>query len=306
MQPDFARARQKVFTGMKFMESLNQGPPVIARKTVPSNSLDRALIVLQEIEHAPYGLTNAEVSKLLGIATSSASYVLSRLERSGLLSRTENGRYRIGLLSISLARAAMEGMGFLSMAEPALYRLVQETGLSASIGVLERGHILIVDRIESPKMVNDSALSADNLAAARRLRQRESRYIGRELPLHSNAIGKVILAHLDPEFALELLRRQGLPKMTPRTITSERQFMSTLELTRARGYSNSVQEQYMGTLALGVPIFDSGGRIRAAISLSGDVEQSRCEYTQRFVESLRAAATAISSRGRFRNHVPSS
>ena len=205
----------------------------------------------------------------------------------------------MGLTALTLAHGALRDMGFLSFAEPVLYRLVNETGLSASIGVLERGRILVVDRLESPGLIKQAA--ADSLAAVRRLRGRELRYIGRELPPHSNALGKAILAFLPEQDILAIIRKQGLARITPKTITSEAQFLAELELVRKRGYATSLEEQYSGICALGAPIFDVGGVVRAALSLTGDLEQSKGEDWERFPEAVKAAARVISQRGTFRN-----
>jgi len=279
---------------------------LISQETsVASTSLDRALIVLELIEESP-GLTNSDICRALNIATSSCSYVLSRLEKRGYLTRDHNGRYRMGLTTLTLAHGALRDMGFLSYAEPVLYKLVSETGLSASIGVLERGHILVVDRLESPKLAKQAVHAGDSLAGARRLRGRELRYVGRELPVHSNALGKAILAYLPEEDVLATIRRQGLSKITPNTITSEVEFLADLEAIRKRGYARSSQEQYVGICALGAPIFDPTGSVRASVSLTGDLEQSNCEDEPRFAESVKAAARAISQRGTFRSRAGSS
>lgn len=278
-----------------FPEGENREP---AEASVASNSLDRGLIVLKLVEESP-GLTNADISRTLNIPTSSCSYILCRLEKYGYLTRNRNGRYRMGLTALTLAHGALRDMGFLAFAEPVLYRLVNETGLSASIGVLERGCIVVVDRLESPGLIKQAA--ADSLAAVRRLRGRELRYIGRELPPHSNALGKAILAFLPGKDILATIRKQGLSSITPKTITSETQFLAELGLVRKRGYARSFEEQYPGICAIGAPIFDMTGIVRAAISLTGDLEQSKTEDWERFAESVKAAARAISQRGTFRN-----
>jgi DNA-binding IclR family transcriptional regulator len=277
---------------------VQQGENREPAEIVASNSLDRALIVLELVDESP-GLTNSDISRTLNIATSSCSYILSRLEKRGYLARDRHGRYRMGLTALTLAHGALRDMGFLTLAEPILYQLVNETGLSASIGVLERGHILVVDRLESPKLAKQAVSAGDSLAAARRLRRRELRSIGRELPPHSNALGKAILAFLPRQDILAIIRKQGLIRITPKTITSEAEFLGELESIRKRGYSTSFEEQYPGICALGAPIFDTRGVVRAALSLTGDPEQAKCEDWERFPEAVKAAARVITQRGTF-------
>jgi DNA-binding MarR family transcriptional regulator len=48
-----------------------------------TNSLERALAILEFIAHKSGGLTNAEISGHFKMATSTSSYILKRLEREG-------------------------------------------------------------------------------------------------------------------------------------------------------------------------------------------------------------------------------
>lgn len=64
--------------------------------------------MLELVAYKSGGLTNAEISSRMGIATSTASYILNRLERNGFLQRqTENGRYEIGMKIVALAHAPL-------------------------------------------------------------------------------------------------------------------------------------------------------------------------------------------------------
>ena len=61
----------------------------------PATAVERALNILEAAAHRRDGLTNAEISRKLGIPKSSASYILRTLERRGYLRRdAESGRYR--------------------------------------------------------------------------------------------------------------------------------------------------------------------------------------------------------------------
>ena len=62
---------------------------------LPTNSLDRALVILQFIGRTPGGLTNLEISQKFKLARSTCSYILSRLEKERYLARDkESGRFR--------------------------------------------------------------------------------------------------------------------------------------------------------------------------------------------------------------------
>lgn len=251
-----------------------------------SNSLERALVLLKAIEQVPGGLQNAEISRKLKIPKSSCSYILRRLEREGYLIRDEaNGRYRIGLAMVALAHGALREIGIRSVAEPALYRLTNETGLSAGIGVLERGRVLLIDRLEGPEFVSNV-----------KPRKREQRDIGRELPAHSTALGKVLMAHLPSEQVRDLIAERGLARSTPKTIVSKAKLLLELDDVRRQGYAMADEEADRGLRALAAPIFDADGTVRAAVSVNGSPTEAVWNGITGLVRLVEVAARDISKR----------
>jgi IclR family KDG regulon transcriptional repressor len=258
------------------------------------NSLDRALAVLELLEQTPGGLRNAEISRQLNIATSSCSYIASKLERKGYLRREEETRrYQIGLKTVALAHGALREIGFRSMAEPVLYRLASATGLSAGIGMLQQGHVLLVDRVESPEFIKEAVHRLP------RGRTRDQRDIGRELPAYTTALGKVLLAYLPPVELAEFLHDLVLTRSTPKTIGSKARLIAALETIRKQGYATADEEEYLGLRALSVPIFDGARSVRAALSLNGNLREPAWRDERALVEMMKEAAHDISKRSRF-------
>ena len=173
----------------------------------PTNSLERALALLKLVEQTPGGLRNVEISRALEIPKSTCSYIAQRLVREGyLILDEETGKYKLGLATVALAHGALREIGIRSVAEPALYKLTSETGLSAGLGVLERGRVLLVDRVEGPRFVDDAVATATVGARRRsRYRVRDQRDIGREMPAHTTALGKVLLAYLSRREVLDVI-----------------------------------------------------------------------------------------------------
>jgi DNA-binding IclR family transcriptional regulator len=269
-----------------------------------TNSLERALVLLRLVEQAPGGLTNAEISRQLRIPKSTCSYIAKRLEREGYLIReSASGRYRIGLATVALAHGALREIGIRSVAEPALYKLTGETGLSAGIGVLERGRVLMVDRVEGPRFVNEavemaSAASVRSSGRTSPYRVREQRDIGRELLLHSTALGKVLLAHLSRDEVLSLIGEFGLPRATAKTIISRTKLLTELDLVRVQGFATSDEEAVIGIRALAAPISDAGGAVRAAVSVNGPPAEPVWNDLDHLVKLVQDAARDISKRAR--------
>jgi DNA-binding IclR family transcriptional regulator len=279
-----------------FSESIAPPDPVdslfnlLHTKTVvsPTNSLERALLLLDLVEKTPGGLRHAEISRQLQIPRSSCSWILPRLVRQGYLMQDDDtSRYKIGLKTIALARGALRELGFRAGAEPVLYKVASETGLAAGIGVLEAGHVLLVDRVEPPEFAGQALVHN---------RTREDRAIGRELPAHTTALGKVLLAYLPRPELLLYLDEFALTRRTARTIVSRDSLLLDLRKIRRRGYAIADGEHDPGLRAISAPIFDFTGVARAALSLNGSLNVPIWRELPALVTLVTTAAKDISRR----------
>lgn len=242
----------------------------------PTNSLERALAILELIAYKSGGLSNAEISERMNIATSTASYILNRLERSGFVQRQpESGRYEIGIKVVALAHAPLRDMGLRRTAEPVLRRLANQTDASSFVAVLERGHVMIVDKVEKPDL---AVIDMD---------------IGVRYPVHSTALGKILLAYLPENRVRLLFERMPFVKSSPRTIDSKARLIEDLKRVRKQGYAVSDGELFMGIRAVAAPIFGVSGEPRAAVSATGF---SVAVEDKRIIGAVQAAAHEISMR----------
>jgi len=271
----------------------------------PTNSLDRALAILEILEQTPGGLRHAEISRQMRIPKSTCSYITSRLEKRGYLLRDNvSGRYRIGLTPVALAHGALREIGVRSIAEPALYKLAGETGLSAGIGVLERGRVLIIDRVEGSEFVRDAVQVAGDLPArwttdSRKYRLREERDIGRELPAHSTALGKVLLAYLPRQQARALVAEHALTRFTRKTITSKLRLLRELDVVRQQGYAVADEEHRAGLRSVAAPIYNAAGEVSAGVALNGSLAEAAWGDPAVLSDRIKAAGREISRRARF-------
>jgi len=264
---------------MKYAFDLARTSRIPQRTAIPTNSLERALVVLELVAANRRGLTNKDLSSALGIATSTCSYILERLERNCFLLRNlETGRYSIGLKAIAIARGALRPLDFHKAAEPVLRQLSENTGLETVVGMLDQGQLLILSRISNGKF------------------PRADVDTGTEFPPHTTAIGKILLAHLPAEEVSRLIERNGLPARTSRSITSKTKLMDELNAVRERGYSISDEEHEVGLRSVGVPLLDRGGGIDAALAAIGTVDDMVWNQNlQVTVDLLREAAREIAA-----------
>ena len=224
-------------------------------KTPSPPSIDRALGLLELLAQSHHGLTLAEVAERMGIPRSSAHTILLSLERREWLRRSgRNRRYLFGPKLFSLASRALGGMSLRESAAPALKTLLQETGLSVHMAILEEDQAVLVEQYAPPQT-------------------RLHTWVGKRMELHCTALGKVLLAWLPEEEVRRVLSERTLSRHNENTKSSPRRLQDELKETRKRGYAVDDEEAEIGFRCLGAPVFDSSGEVVAAISVSGTTAQ---------------------------------
>ncbi len=244
---------------------------------VTTTSVERALDILEFVARAERGQTNSDISRRLDIPKSSASYLLRTLESRGYLRRDdESGRYRIGIKVIGLGQSAIQGLDIRRVAEPILRELVEETGLTGHLAILDHGRAVYIDRAEKPGFLLINT------------------WVGRELTVHSTGVGKVLVMDLPLAELDAILERDGLPQKTPKTITTRAAMLDELERVRKQGYAVDDEENNLGVRCVAVPIYDQSGRVLAAFGLSGPTSHARPESVSPVSELMRTAASRVS------------
>ena len=89
-------------------------------------------------------------------------------------------------------------------------------------------------------------------------------WLGRAVPLHCSAAGKVLLAHGAAKLPAGRLERR-----TEHTITSRAALETELAAVRVRGYAVIDGELEPGLVAVSAPVYRDGGAVVAALSVSG-------------------------------------
>jgi IclR family acetate operon transcriptional repressor len=240
-------------------------------------------MILELVARRPGGLTNAQVSRYFGVATSTCSYILGRLESHGYLKRAQDsGRYDIGTKLVGLAHSVPPPSPFQSILLPPLQSLVNDTRLTAAVGVLRGGRVLLVGHVDTPEPLRV------NLGT------------GSEVEFDTSALGKVLVAWLPAQEAAELVERFGLSKgnsrNNARTGNSPFKFFRELELVRKQGYA--INNNVLGARSVAAPIVSTGGAVPAAVVATGATSQAVWKRHRDLVDRLKAAAQEIASGAR--------
>lgn len=113
---------------------------------------------------------------------------------------------------------------------------------------------------------------------------------GLRFPLHNNAPGKLLLAFLSDAARGETIRRLGLPRSTPRTITGRRELELECRRIRAAGYSSDFAEADEGIHCIAAPILEPSGELLAVVWISAPSRRlPRTLFAQTAVQVRRAA-----------------
>lgn len=118
--------------------------------------------------------------------------------------------------------------------------------------------------------------------------------IGSKQHLHTNATGKVILAHLPKSRRKEIIKRLGLPKRTETTITDLDTLNEKLEKIRDRGYAFNLEERVEKQRAVGVPVFGCDNTVLGGLSISGPASRmTKTHMETELLNELQGVADAI-------------
>ena len=117
--------------------------------------------------------------------------------------------------------------------------------------------------------------------------------IGRLVPAHCTALGKVLLAY-NPEDTARVTGGGELPKLTPHTISDPEALKAELAKVRERGYALDDEEFHEGNFCVAAPVRNYRGTVVAAISVS--LAKSRLEHEpqEKFVRAVLAGAETVS------------
>lgn len=208
--------------------------------------------ILDCLTSAP-SLNMTEIAQSVNLTTSTTHRSLANLVAHGLVHKDkESNRYSIGPRVLRLAHAATDNLDIAKLATQYLIALRDRTHETSAVHIHTEGpKRLVLTQVESHHAL-----------------RRTYTEIGRPVPIHEGAPGKVLLAHL-PNAVQEAVLSEPLASATPKTITDPDTLREELARVRDDGYAVSIEERVPGVTSLAVPVFDFSTSVVAAISVSG-------------------------------------
>lgn len=219
-------------------------------------SLARALHLLEcfTTQEPEWGVT--ELAEKLNMAKSNAHSIISTFEQMGYLRQLPNKKYTLGFRMLEYAFAINQNLGYPKAVYDLVLKTADMTGQIVYFGIPYGTKVLYL-------------YVAHPVARMKDYPYRE--ILGETAPLCGTGIGRAILAHL-PEEEWESRIPDEIVRLTPNTMTDRWMIMEELRRTRARGYAVDDEEREIGLRCVGVPVFNSSGKLVAGISTSGPAD----------------------------------
>ena len=236
--------------------------PKKARRGLPSTpaperasqvqALGRALAVLNRLADADAGVSLTEISRQVGLATSTAHRLLTTLEHDRYVRFDPETRlWFVGVQAFITGNAFLKTRDFVQMSRRHLRNLMEQSGETVNLAVPDKGEAVYLAQVECREMMRAFARP------------------GARVPLHCSAVGKALLAAMPEEELNEALRRRSLSRLTPRTIVTPATLRADLIQARERGYAIDDEEHAIGLRCAAAALFNEHGESIGAISLSG-------------------------------------
>ena len=227
-------------------------PSKTGTTTVQVQSLMRGLSILECLASAEGGLTLTDVSTRVDLAPSTTHRLLATLEKMGYVYQAgELGRWYVGLQAFTVGSSFLASRDFVAQSHPYMRRLMEQSGETANLGILDGTEAVFVDQVQCREMMRTIVK------------------LGSRAPLHASGVGKAIFASLPDDQIDAILKVRGLPRITGNTITSPETMWASVRVIRQRGWSFDDEEHAIGTRCVGATIYDEHGQTLGAISLAG-------------------------------------
>lgn len=216
--------------------------------SVPGLSKGIKLVELLCDEPRPLGL--AEICQKLALNNHMGLRLLQTLVREGwVLQEGDPAKYRMSLRPFHHVSKPLHRTDLVDAAAVPLKQLWGDSGESVGVGIIDDDRFMYVLHLNG---VRDISISGR---------------VGTRYLLHCSAPGKQLLAHADTALVQRIVK-EGLPAVTPNTITRPEHFRKELEQIRRQGYAMDTEEYAQGCLCMSVPLFDHAGRVIAALNMS--------------------------------------
>src|SRR6202158_1646540 len=215
-------------------------------------SVDRALLIIETLAEDDEGYRLSDLSVRTGLSTSTVHRLLATLERRRFVQFDRYGsKWHIGAQSFAVGATFARRRNFVAQAMPYLRKLRDQTRETANLAVVDDEFIIVLNRMESREIMPWFPK------------------VGGRVAMVASGVGKAVLATYSDEDVNAIIRRQGMPRLTEKSIVRPGELFRELQAIRRQGYAVDDEEARMGLRCVAAVVYEECGEPLAAISVSG-------------------------------------
>jgi DNA-binding IclR family transcriptional regulator len=219
-------------------------------QAVPSHgtaAVDRSADLLVRVLESEQPVALTDLAEASGIPKSTASRLITALERRGLVEQDgERGRLRPGPAILRVAERGMLERNIVELAREALDVLAEASGETINLAVPAATGVEHVAQVDSRHFLGTG------------------QWLGRTVDYHCTAVGKVFMA-----FGRHPVPTTPLKQYAPATLTEPKALQDDLQHVRQTDIATAIDELEPGLAAVAAPVRGAGGDVVAALSITG-------------------------------------
>lgn len=242
-------------------------------------SVQKAVRVLDLLaNNAPSSLSLKDVATQLGLPRSTALGICVTLTEEGMLSREDDGSYRLGPHTVTLASR------YLSVPDPIL-------SLDDALNVVPelRDATIVISVLDGADVVYVACRTGTQPIA---LQYR----VGMRLPSYCAAGGKALLSSLEPEDVAKRLKGADLQVLSSGKRRTLKDLTKEFTTIRENGYATDNEEVALGMCCVGSAIPRPTGHPLAAVSVSWVKAGVDSGTTALYADAIKRLAKQLSVR----------
>jgi IclR family acetate operon transcriptional repressor len=209
-------------------------------------------LIIETLAEDDEGYRLSDLAVRTGLSTSTVHRLLATLEKRRFVQfdRYES-KWHIGAQSFAVGATFARRRNFVAQAMPYLRKLRDQTRETANLAVVDDESIIVLTRMESREIM------------------RSLTKVGGRVAMVASGVGKAVLATYSDEDVKAIIRRQGMPRLTEKSIVRPGELFRELEAIRRQGYAVDDEEARMGLRCVAAVVYNDCGEPLAAISVSG-------------------------------------
>src|SRR6195256_2202085 len=215
-------------------------------------SVDRALSIIETLAEDDEGYRLSDLAIRTGLSTSTVHRLLGTLENRRFVQfdRAES-KWHVGARAFTVGATFARRRNFSTQAVPYLRKLRDLTRETANLAVVDDEFIIVLTRMESREIM------------------RSLTKVGGRVAMVASGVGKAVLATYSDADVSAIIRRQGMPRLTEKSIVRPGELFKELQIIRRQGYAVDDEEARIGLRCIAAVVYNDCSEPLAAISVSG-------------------------------------